>query len=864
MSNISPMMEQYLDIKSMHQDCVLFFRLGDFYEMFFDDAINISKELELTLTGRDCGMPEKAPMCGIPYHSSEIYIKRLIEKGYKVAVCEQVEAHSPGQKGIVKREVIRIVTAGTVIESNLLSEEKNNYLAFVYLKNDCFSVCFADISTGEVQITQKNNIENIAFEIISELSKFCPTEVLINEDIIKHNLILEFLKNKLGCIYEVISDNAISLEYCTKNITEHFKKSDLTDLDLKNEDMKIIVLGGLLSYLNKIQKDGAARILGINIYSDDNYMSIDVNTRRNLELTQTIRIGEKKGTLLYVLDQTKTAMGKRFMRHSIEQPLCNIDEIKKRQKSIEELIKNYDVLSQLTHLLNDVYDLERLMTRVIYGSVSPRELKSLSFTISKIPKIKDIIGSLSTNYIFEIFTNIESLDEVHNLIENTIIDEPPASIKDGGVIKKGFNDELDEYKELAFKAKEIMTKIEEDERIKTGINKLKIGYNRVFGYYIEVTNSNKDLVPNTYIRKQTLSNCERYITQELKDIETKILSANERILSIEIEVFEEIRKYVATKISSIQNTAHAIAQLDFLTSLANVANANNYVCPTICHDGEINIINGRHPVVETLLPSNLFVPNDTLLDIKDNKMMIITGPNMAGKSTYMRQVALISIMAHIGSFVPADSAKISISDKIFTRVGASDDLSSGKSTFMVEMSEVANILSNATKKSLVILDEIGRGTSTFDGMSIAKAVISYIITNDKLGFKTLFATHYHELTVIEKELQGVKNYNIVAKKKEDGIVFLRKIVAGGSDDSYGIEVAKLAGIPDEVIKNANDILKELESNIPQKHQKQIINSIKDNEKSFENRLSEKVKGVNVDTLTPIEALNLLFELKKMI
>ncbi len=871
MASISPMMQQYLDIKSQHRDHVLFFRLGDFYEMFFDDAINISKELELTLTGRDCGMPERAPMCGIPYHCSEGYIKKLIDKGYRVAICEQVENPADVLKGIVKREVVRIVTPGTVIENSLLSEEQNNYIASIIIEKKMFAICFADISTGDVYLTeQKSN--NISAEVINELSKFSPSEILFNDNILPLNDISEFIKHKLICVCEMYDEKDINSNNCMKTVLNHFDDKSIEDLGIDQKPLAIKALGGLINYVNKTQKNGAQRIVNVNLYKEDQYMSIDITAKRNLEITKTMRVGEKRGTILWVLDKTKTAMGKRYIRKALEQPLVSLSEITKRQSAVYELFENSLIREDISSSLSNVYDLERLMTRVVYGSVNPREVRALAYTISNIPTIKTISKDFKCQYLADVNENIDTLDEVYALIGNAISDEPPITLKDGGVIKTGFNTQLDEYRHLCDNAKKYIAQIEENQRQETGIKNLKISYNRIFGYYIEVTKSYLDLVPETYIRKQTLANCERYITQELKELEAKVLSANDKILALEIEIFDEVRKFIASKIDLIQKTASAIAKLDFILSLAQVASENGYVCPTITMDGSISIKDGRHPVVEQMLNDSLFVPNDTLLDCKDNKMLIITGPNMAGKSTYMRQVAVITIMAQIGSFVPASSATISICDKIFTRVGASDDLSAGQSTFMVEMSEVAHIIKNATARSLVILDEIGRGTSTFDGMSIAKAVVSYMVLNKKLGCKTLFATHYHELTTLESELGGVKNYNIAVKKRGDDITFLRKIIRGGADDSYGIEVAKLAGVPQAVVEHAKSILAELENENSNMKTTPIMNEKSDDidfsQISFvqENNsiIADKLSVLQIDTLTPIEALNVLYELKKLI
>lgn len=868
MAGLSPMIQQYLDIKEQHKDHVLFFRLGDFYEMFFDDAVNISKELELTLTGRDCGLPERAPMCGIPYHAAEGYIKRLIDKGYKVAICEQMEDPALA-KGLVKRDVIRLVTPGTVIENSLLNEEKNNYIASVVIEGKSFAVCFADISTGDTYLTEQR-AQNVSIEVIEELSKFTPSEILFNDKLVSYAEIGDFIKNKLSCVCEMYDETELDYNRCLKTVLAHFKGRSLEELGLSQMNLAVRALGGLVHYVDGTQSDGARRIVDVNLYKEDQYMSIDITARRNLEITETMRSKEKRGTLLWVLDKTRTAMGKRYMRKSLEQPLLNLTEITRRQTAIAELLPNNALRDELSEALSNVYDLERLMTRVVYGSVNPREIKALSFTLSNLPKLKALSESFHCPYLSDIHGRIDTLDEVHALIENAIVDEPPITMKDGGAIRDGFNPDLDEYRDLCSNAKNYIAQIEEHEKEATGIKNLRIGYNRVFGYYIEVTKSYLDLVPETYIRKQTLANCERYITQELKDLEAKVLTANEKILALEAEIFDEVRKFVASKIDLIQRTASALARLDFILSLTNVAAENNYVCPSVTLDGVIDIRDGRHPVVEQMLHDSLFVPNDTLLDTKGNRMLIITGPNMAGKSTYMRQVAILVIMAQIGSFVPASSANIGICDKIFTRVGASDDLSAGQSTFMVEMSEVAHILKNATPRSLVILDEIGRGTSTFDGMSIAKAVVAHIVQNKKLGCKTLFATHYHELTELEGEFDGVKNYNIAVKKRGDDITFLRKIVRGGADESYGIEVAKLAGVPDPVVEAAKVYLAELDRSDgsaaphrPAEQEDEGFGQVSFAQNSTD-QVREKLQRIQIDTLTPIEALNTLYELKKLL
>lgn len=865
---LTPMMQQYLDIKAQHKDHVLFFRLGDFYEMFFDDAVKISKELELTLTGKDCGLPERAPMCGIPYHAAEGYIKKLIDRGYKVAICEQMEDPALA-KGLVKRGVIRLVTPGTVIENNLLNEEKNNYIASIVIEKNRFAVCFADVSTGDVYLTEQK-AQNVSIEVVNELSKFSPSEILFNEELVAHREIGRFIREKLRCVCEMFDAGQMEGQRCLSTVLAHFSGNTLEDLGIEEMPLAVKALGGLIEYVNNTQQDGAKRLVSVNLYRENQYMALDITARRNLEITETMRQKEKRGTLLWVLDKTKTAMGKRYIRQALEQPLLNLTEITRRQKAVAELVDHPAERERLAQALNGVYDLERLMTRVLYGTVNPREVKSLAYTISHLPEIREITANFQCAYLAGIHSRIHPLEEVHTLIENALVDDPPALLKDGGIIRPGFQPELDEYRSLCTNAKDYIAQIEEKEKTATGIKNLKIGYNRVFGYYIEVTKSYQNLVPDTYIRKQTLANCERYITQELKELESRVLTANERILALEAEIFDEVRKFIASKLDLIQQTANALARLDFIFSLAVVAAENRYVCPTVTMDGEIRIQDGRHPVVEQMLSESLFVPNDTLLDTSQNRMLIITGPNMAGKSTYMRQVAILTIMAQIGSFVPAQSATISICDKIFTRVGASDDLSAGQSTFMVEMSEVAHILKHATPRSLVILDEIGRGTSTFDGMSIAKAVVHQLLTGKKLGCKCMFATHYHELTSLEGELEGVKNYNIAVKKRGDDITFLRKIVRGGADESYGIEVAKLAGVPDSVVELAKTYLAELtESYSPlltPKEQPEPEESGFE-QVSFTQNVSEQLRqqlvALSIDTLTPIEAMNKLYELKKM-
>lgn len=866
LATLSPMMQQYLQIKEQHKDQILFFRLGDFYEMFFDDAKLASRELELTLTGRDCGLEERAPMCGVPYHSCDIYIKRLIDKGYKVAICEQME--NPAEaKGLVKRDIIRVITPGTVTENNMLDEAKNNYIASVYINEKNYAVSFADVSTGEVQVTFAENTDPEQ-AVINELSRFFPSEILMNRQCLDCKELSDFIREKLQCVTEVREESEYHHSFAVEVLRKHFSSS-LTQLSaVEGSKEGTIALGVLIHYVDSTQKEGSKRIIDISVYHNEQYMMLDMNARRNLELTETMRTREKKGSLLWVLDKTQTSMGKRQLRKVVEQPLLNIAQITRRHAAVEELLKNTILCSQISELLSDVYDLERLMTRVIFRSAGPRDLKSLSYSAARLPEIKASLSGCEAGLLKEINENIDPMQDIRNVIDNAIIDQPPVNLKEGGVICDGFNAELDELRSIYNNAKNYIDAIEEKEKENTGIKNLRIGYNRVFGYYIEVTKSNIDLVPDHYIRKQTLTNCERYITQELKELESKVVHASERMIVLEQGIFEEVCTYVADRLSAVQATASALAMLDVLVSFAKVSFENHYVRPEFTVEDKIEIKDGRHPVVERL-SSGIFVPNDAYFDSSQNRVLIITGPNMAGKSTYMRQNALILLMAQIGCFVPARSATLTIVDKIFTRVGASDDLASGQSTFMVEMSEVSDILHHATSRSFIVLDEIGRGTSTFDGMSIARAVIEYIIKTKGLGCKTMFATHYHELTALEQMYPSVKNYNIAVKKRGDDITFLRKIVPGGADDSYGIEVAKLAGIPRGVISRAKEVLKELESGDGSRPSTHIVEEGNSPTQitfghSNQNKVVEKVRNIDLDSLTPIEALNILFELKKLL
>lgn len=865
---LSPMMEQYFEIKSQYPDMLLFFRLGDFYEMFFDDAKIASEELDLVLTGRDCGQEERAPMCGVPFHSADNYIAKLVNMGYKVAICEQLEDPKL-VKGLVKRDVVRIITPGTVIEGSMLDDAVNNYLCCICRNEKETGLCFADVSTAEFHLTSIKD-ENAQEQIIDKLSAYQPREVLVNSSALDFQQVADFIKTRLGTKVQLLDDEKFDFEECTNLILETLKKEEISSLSLGSSRVVVCALGAVIDYLKTVQKkDEIETPADIDYFDNEEYMKLDMSARRNLELTKSMMTGDKKHSLLWVIDKTKTAMGKRMIRNWIERPLMSVSLISKRQNAVGELFDRPEMRDKVRSALIGISDIERLMTRIAYSTANAKELKSLQATLEKLPEIKALVSDASTALLKEINSNIDLLTDVKELIETAISDEPPFTVREGGMIKDGYNAEIDELKSIINDGASIIASIEARQREETGIPKLKVGYNRVFGYYIEVTNSYKDMVPDTYIRKQTLTNCERYITQELKDLEGKILGAKDRVIALEYEVFCKVRNEVSAEVVRIQKTAKALAMLDTLASLAEVAVTNNYVCPHINNNGVIDIKDGRHPVVEALMNGGIFVPNDTSLNKDDNRCMIITGPNMAGKSTYMRQIALIVLLAQVGSFVPARSAEIGIVDAIFTRVGASDDLASGRSTFMVEMSEVAAILKNATQNSLIILDEIGRGTSTFDGMSIARAVLEFVCKKKTLGAKTLFATHYHELTAMEGMLDGVSNYSIAVKKRGDDITFLRRIVRGGADESFGIEVAKLAGVPDSVVKRAKVILKELESckididfkaeNSVEEEEEEIQYNFSSNGK---NEILEILKATDINTLTPIEAMQTLYDLKK--
>lgn len=877
MAEYSPMMQHYLKTKEEYKDCILFYRLGDFYEMFFDDALVVSKELELTLTGKDCGQAERAPMCGIPFHAAETYLNRLVANGHKVAICEQVE--DPKQaKGIVKREVIRIVTPGTNLNTQALDETKNNYLMSIVYLGEKIGVSIADFSTGDYFVTELSS----GSELIDEINKFVPSEIITNEYFSMSGIDLTAVNDKLGITMSTLDSWYFDEDTCIKKLLTHFKVGVLDGLGLKDYTAGTIAAGALLLYLYEMQKGSVDHITSIVPYTTGKYMLIDSSSRRNLELVETMREKQKKGSLLWVLDKTKTAMGARALRSMIEQPLINKEDILKRQAGIEECNNRAIDREEIREYLNPVYDLERIMTKISCKSANPRDLIAFRNSLEMLPHIKKLIGTMESDLFAECFANLDDLADIYSLISSAIVEEPPITIREAGIIKEGFSKEADELRRAKTEGKEWLAQLEAREKEATGIKNLKVKYNKVFGYYLEVTNSFKDLVPADWVRKQTLTNAERYTTDELKKLEDVILGAEDKLCSLEYDLFNEVRDSIAAEVRRIKSTARAIAEIDVYTALSVVAQQYNYVKPAINEKGIIDIKNGRHPVVEKMIHNDMFVANNTYLDNAKNRISIITGPNMAGKSTYMRQTALIVLMAQIGSFVPAQEANIGIVDRIFTRVGASDDLASGQSTFMVEMTEVANILRNATPKSLLILDEIGRGTSTFDGLSIAWAVVEYIANTKLLGAKTLFATHYHELTELEGTLDGVNNYCIAVKENGDDIVFLRKIIKGGADKSYGIQVAKLAGVPDTVIERAKELVADLSDadislkarDIAQysKKQEKLVNSYKKVDDLEVKQMSlfdtvnnddiiEDIKALDISNMTPIDALNTLYKLQ---
>ena len=861
---MTPMMEQYFEIKNNYKDYLLFYRLGDFYEMFFDDAIIASRALELTLTGRDCGEAERAPMCGVPFHSVDTYIGKLIEQGFKIAICEQVE--NPAEaKGIVKREVIRVITPGTLIETELLSDKQNNYLCSVYFGEFEYGICFCDISTAEIYATSVSG-DGMDTKLQNELGTYSPVEVVTNLNAMKFADTAKFIEGRLGAMLNDSQYKRFEYEPCLERLKNQF--SDTLREDDMSEKAIVCAVGAMLDYIADTQKKDISYINKLNLYSNGQYLELDVNTRRNLELTESLRTKEKKGTLLWVLDKTRSSLGARLLRRWIEHPLINASKIARRQNAIEELYNSFILREQISELLDEVLDLERLMTKIVYGTANARDLRAVANSTRILPELKRLISECKSNEMQSIYEELDTLEDICALIDSAIKEDSPLTVREGGMITDGFDPQVDEYRSIIEHGDEWKEQIAQNEREATGIKTLKVGYNRVFGFYIEVTKSQISMVPDRYIRKQTLSNCERYITEELKEMEAKVLGASDKLCQLEYNIFCEIRTRVAENSTRIQRSAQLIAEIDAYYSLATVAAKNRYVRPDVTTTDEINIKDGRHPVVEQFVKDSYFVPNDTLLNLKTDRLLLITGPNMAGKSTYMRQVALITLMAQIGSFVPAAEATVGIVDKIFTRVGASDDLASGQSTFMLEMNEVAYILRNATKKSLIIYDEVGRGTSTFDGMSIARAIVEYTASK-KIGAKTLFATHYHELTSMEQEFDGIVNYNIAAKKRGDNITFLRKIVRGSTDDSYGIEVAKLAGLPNEVIKRAKEVLASaLESakNIKLTDREEKTVEKDDSLISFDDLINEQIveeiKNTDINTLSPYECMSLIFDWKK--
>ena len=868
MADLSPMMKQYLQLKQENPDTLLFFRLGDFYEMFFEDAKIASRELDLTLTGRDCGLEERAPMCGVPFHSYENYLARLVAKGYKVAICEQMEDPATA-KGLVKRDIIRVVTPGTILENSMLDEGKNNYLASVCVENGQAGICFADVSTGELHATLLTDDDReLEQQICGEFSRFSPREILVNPAALDFKGLPGFIRDKLSAALECLSDEECDPKTCRNLTLEQFRVKSEKELNSAGNPLVIRAVGQLLGYLRRTQRGGLERLERVEYYEKGRFMRLDINTRRNLELTETMRSKEKRGSLLWVLDKTRTAMGKRQLRSWLEQPLLSPGLISRRLNAVEELVGNAMFRDEIAEQLTGMQDLERIMSRIVYGSANGRELRALWSALCRLPALKEQLSGASSEFLQKVWRQIDPMEDVCSLIDRAIVEEPPFSIREGGIIRAGYSEELDLLRSDMTGGKGLLASVEARERERTGIPKLKIGYNRVFGYYIEITNSYRDQVPEEYIRKQTLTNCERYITPELKELENRILGASDRSVQLESRLFEEVRKKIAGEMGRVQMTARAVAALDVVVSFAQVSVKRDYVRPTVNVSGRLVLKDSRHPVVEALLDGSPFVPNDVELDMNQNRVAIITGPNMAGKSTYMRQIALIVLMAQIGCFVPAASAEIGIVDGIYTRVGASDDLAAGQSTFMVEMTEVADIIRHATSNSLLVLDEIGRGTSTFDGMSIARAVLEHVADPKLLGAKALFATHYHELTELEEQLSGVKNFSIAVKKHGDDITFLRRIVRGGADDSFGVEVAKLAGVPDRIVRRARQILKELEAGQPVKAakkqaQKEEPAQVMMLEAGAQGQVLSRLRELDVNTLTPIECMNELFSLVKL-
>lgn len=865
MAEFSPMMQHYFEVKEQYKDCIVFYRLGDFYEMFFEDALTASRELEITLTGRDCGQEERAPMCGVPFHAAESYISKLIEKGYKVAICEQLE--DPKEcKGIVKRDVIRVVTPGTVTEGNMLDEKKNNYIMAIFKKGIYFGLAVCDVTTGDFFATEIKDTNNFA-KLIDEISKYKPAEIIVNTAFYNTTEELAKIKERFNAYItnygeEVFSYNLDEIKDKYVFLNDEEKKVE----DLKDRLFEISAISGLMAYLLQTQKIKLEHINTIKLYKTTKYMTLDISARRNLELTEKMKDGTKKGTLLWVLDRTSTSMGGRLIRRWINEPLIDITEINKRLNSVQELKDELILRGDAIELLKKVYDIERLVGKISYGSVNARDMISLKNSLKQLPELKMVLAKTKTEMLQNLYLNLDTLEDIYDLIEQAIVEEPPISITEGGIIKLGYNEDVDKYKKAMTEGKNWLVQLEAKEKEETGIKNLKVGFNKVFGYYIEISKSNVNLAPDRYIRKQTLTTGERFITDELKKLESEILGAEEKIVTLEYDLFVNIRNKIASQIERIQKSANIVSTLDVLCSYATVADDYGYVKPIIDNSGEIDIKDGKHPVIAKMLPTGSFVENDTYLNKSEDRLSIITGPNMAGKSTYMRQVALITIMAQIGCFVPASYAKIGVVDKVFTRVGASDDLSMGQSTFMVEMMEVATILQNATSNSLIILDEIGRGTSTYDGLSIAWAVVEYLANKEKCGAKTLFATHYHELTELEEKVEGVKNYSIAVKEKGEDVIFLRKIVKGGTDESYGIHVAKLAGVPQETVSRAREILRGLERNTKnvEKESKKEVSGQLDMYNYKIAEVAHEIDKINLNELTPIDALNILVKIKEKI
>ena len=862
MSEMTPMMRQYLEIKEQNPDAILFFRLGDFYEMFNEDAELVSQELDLTLTSRDRSKPEdeRTPMCGVPYHSCDGYIARLIAKGYKVAICEQTE--DPAQaKGLVNRDIIRVVTPGTV-DSSMLEGNQSNYICGIYIDDSHAGLAFCDITTGKTHATAFAGPERLD-HVMNELGRFSPAEAVMNSGAFGTQELVELLRGKFNCLTQSCGDRRFALEDAARRVEKQYGRESAAALP-KSNPSATMALGGLLSYLYETQKTDLSHISGLEYYEEGRFMELDLTARRNLELTATLRSKEKRGSLLWVLDKTKTPMGGRLLRNWMERPLLSITAINRRLSAVDALVKDTMGREELILALSGVGDLERLIGRIVYGSAGGRDMAAMRSSLEKLPNLRKKLEPFAAGRLGELAGTLDLLEDVYSLLCRAIVEDPPFSVREGGFIQEGYDREVDQLHDILKGGKSVIAEVESREKEKTGIKSLKVGYNKVFGYYIEVSKSYYDQVPEEYIRKQTLANCERYITQELKDLEHTILTASDRVVALEYDLFVKLRGQVGEQMGRIQATAAAVAELDTLCSFASVAARNNYCCPIVDEGGVIEIHDGRHPVVEKVLKGSMFVPNDTYMGEQENRVAIITGPNMAGKSTYMRQVALITLMAQIGSFVPARAARIGVVDRIFTRIGASDDLSAGQSTFMVEMTEVSDILKHATSRSLLILDEIGRGTSTFDGMSIARAVLEHCADKKRLGAKTLFATHYHELTELENSLPGVKNYNIAIKSRGDEIIFLRKILPGGADRSYGIEVAKLAGLPETVVKKARAILKELESGSG--HTPQLLAAPKTDQVSMEAlgeaEVIDRLRRTQPEILTPLEAMSLLYELKQ--